>query len=87
MSKSYINKPKKNHYELDVMVKIIVDKNTIRDKYPNFDLNYDDEEDFAEMLVNEIDTGLLHSDNPLREWGYDVVVTKIKPFKGHWNKR
>jgi len=54
-------------------VKIVVDENTIEDKYPNYHLNYSDTEEFMDGIQTEID-GISHSDNPLDEWGYDVVV-------------
>ena len=31
-------------------IKIVVDENTIEDKYPNYELNYSDTEEFMDMI-------------------------------------
>ena len=59
--------------ERTIEVTIKVDENTIQDKYPNYKSNFDDVEDFMDMIESTIN-GITHSDNPMDEWGYDVVI-------------
>jgi hypothetical protein len=83
MSRTYIKKPKKNIVERTLMVKIVVNEKTIKDKYPNFESNFDNVEEFMDMIENDLDAYpniLGMADNPMYEWGYDVVVASV-PFK------
>jgi hypothetical protein len=59
--------------ERTIEVTIKVDENTIQDKYPNYKSNFDDVEDFMDMIESTIN-GITLSDNPMDEWGYDVVI-------------
>ena len=63
----------------ELKVVISVDEDTIKDKYPNYESNYDDVEEFMDSIEKDID-GITHSDNPMYEWGFDVVVASV-PFK------
>ena len=66
--------------ELKVVIK--VDEDTIEDKYPNYKSNFDNVEEFMDFIENDLDPRY-HTDNPMYEWGYDVVVN---PFQLNKNK-
>tara|TARA_Y100000310_G_scaffold300388_1_gene336030 strand:+ start:99 stop:329 length:231 start_codon:yes stop_codon:yes gene_type:complete len=70
----------------ELKVVIEVDEDTIKDKYPNYESNFDTVEEFMDMIENDLDAypnilGMV--DNPMYEWGYDVVVN---PFQLNKNK-
>ena len=65
----------------EVKVVISVDEDTIKDKYPNYESNFDNVEEFMDFIETDLDPNSLQMvDNPMYEWGYDVVVASV-PFK------
>ena len=65
----------------EVKVVISVDEDTIKDKYPNYKSNFDNVEEFMDFIETDLDPNSLQMvDNPMYEWGYDVVVASV-PFK------
>ena len=66
-----------NIIKREIKVVISVDEDTIKDKYPNYKSNFDNVEEFMDMIENDLDAYpniLGMADNPMYEWGYDVVV-------------
>ena len=70
-----------NIIKREIKVVISVDEDTIKDKYPNYKSNFDNVEEFMDFIETDLDpNSLLMVDNPMYEWGYDVVVASV-PFK------
>ena len=70
-----------NIIKREIKVVISVDEDTIEDKYPNYKSNFDNVEEFMDFIETDLDPNSLQMvDNPMYEWGYDVVVASV-PFK------
>jgi hypothetical protein len=70
-----------NIVKRELKVVIEVDEDTIEDKYPNYKSNFDNVEEFMDFIENDLDAYpniLGMADNPMYEWGYDVVVNPPK---------
>lgn len=67
-------------YKLDI--EIVVDEDNVHQKYPNYSINYDSIESFADSLFpkdNDV-AGIDISKDGLRIWGYSITkkITRIK---------
>lgn len=61
-------------------VEIVIDEKNINEKYPNYKLNFDSIEQFADLLVPEKsyegDTNMLK--DGLERWGYSITKKRTK---------
>ena len=59
---------------------IEVDEKHIKEKYSNYEINYNSPEEFIECLIkdmqHEADTDM--SKDGMREWGYSIKIKEVK---------
>lgn len=65
-------------YQLEI--EIIIDENNINKKYPNYKINYDTIEKFADSLVFEgsYEAGIDMSKYGLDKWGYSIKKKRTR---------
>jgi len=72
----------KKTFKYQLEIEVVIDEENINKKYPNYKINYNSIEDFADSRFNEeceeVETEFL-SDS-LEKWGYRIVKkrTRIK---------
>jgi hypothetical protein len=58
------------------IVRIEVDEEEVKQKYPNYRLNYDNPEQFIKAVVNDLRfiAGVNMSKDGMKQWGYSIKV-------------
>jgi hypothetical protein len=58
------------------IVRIEVDEEEVKQKYPNYRLNYDNPEQFIKAVVNDLRfiAGVNMSKDGMKQWGYSIKL-------------
>ena len=73
-----------------VTLQITVDEEKLKEKYPNYAINWESVEGFLETLMNNFETPILDVDgktprNYLEEFGYEMMIMDKK--EGPWEQQ